>query len=86
MTATCSRLTVIQIFISFIIGEASSKYGINTTMIEGITQDNLLMGLILDTMTIYTRKVKPESLDLEIDDNISIPYFIRTDQKEGFIK
>jgi hypothetical protein len=86
MTSTCSRVTVIQIFLNFVEGETSSKYGINTTMVNGITKDNVLTGLILDTTTICTRNIRPESLGLEIDDNIYVLYVIRTDQKEGFIR
>jgi hypothetical protein len=78
MTATCSRVTVIQRFLIFIVGETLSKYGIITTMIKGITNDNVLMGLIPDMKTIYTRKIMLEILGLEIDDNISVPYVVRT--------
>jgi hypothetical protein len=86
MTSICSRVTIIQIFLSFIVGETSLKYGINTTVVKGITRDDLLTGLIPYKTTIFTRKIRPKILDLEIDDNISIPYVIRTNQKEGFVR
>jgi hypothetical protein len=44
------------------------------------------MGLILDTMMICTINIKLECLGLEIDDNISVPYVIRADQKDGFLR
>jgi hypothetical protein len=74
MTATCSRVTIIQIFISFIIGKALSKNRVNTTTVKSITKDDVLMGLISYSTMICTRKVGPKILSLEIDDNISIPY------------
>jgi hypothetical protein len=79
-------MTVIQRFRSFIIGETSSKYGMNTTPLKGITKDNVLTGLILNTTTIYTRNIMPESLGLEIYDNVSIPYVVKTDEKERFVR
>ena len=54
-------------------------------MVKGITEDNVLMGLIPCTMMIYTRNIRLESLGLEIDDNIFVPYLIIIDQKEGFV-
>jgi hypothetical protein len=55
-------------------------------VVKGITKDDVLMGLIPYTTMIYTRKIRLESLSLEIDDDISIPYIIRTDQKKGFVR
>jgi hypothetical protein len=86
MKATCSRVTVIQSFLSFIVGETSSKNGINTMVIKGITKDDVLTGLIPYTTTICTRKIRLESLSLEIYDDIFVPYVIRTDQKKGFVR
>jgi hypothetical protein len=54
--------------------------------LKGITKDDVLMGLIPYKTMICTRKIRPESLSLEIYDDISVPYIIRTDQKEGFVK
>jgi hypothetical protein len=53
--------------------------------VKGITKDIVLMGLIPYTMTICTRNIRPKRLGLEIDDNISVPYVVKTDQKEGFV-
>jgi hypothetical protein len=86
MTATCSRMTVIESFLSFIIGKTLLKYGINNTAVKGITKDNVLTGLIPNATTIYTRNIEPESLGLEINDNVSIPDVVKTYQKERLIR
>jgi hypothetical protein len=77
---------VIQIFLIFIVGETSSKNGINTTTVKGITKNDVFMGLIPYTTMIFTREIRPASLSLDIDDNISVPYIIRTNQKNGFFR
>jgi hypothetical protein len=86
MTTTCSRVTVIQSFFIFIVSETLLKNGINTAMVEGITKNDVLSGMIPYMTMICTREIRSESLSLEIDNNIFIPYVIRTDQKKGFVR
>jgi hypothetical protein len=54
--------------------------------VKGIIKDNVFSDLILNTTTIYTRKIRPKSLGSEINDNLSIPYVIGTGQKERLIR
>jgi hypothetical protein len=85
MTATRSRVAVIQIFLGLIKGETMSEYRVNTTVIKSVTENDVLMGLIVDATTVCTREVWPEIFSLEINDNISVPSIIRTDHKKGFV-
>jgi hypothetical protein len=55
-------------------------------MVKGITKDNILVGLIPNTMKINTRYIRPKILALEIDDDVSIPYIVCTDKKERFTR
>ena len=86
MTSTFLKMIVIYFFLSFIICQTSSKHWINTTTVKGITKDNVLMGLIPNVTMIYTRKIRPKSLGLEINDNVSILDVVWTDYKERLIK
>jgi hypothetical protein len=86
MATTCSRVEFIQIFLNLIIGETASKNRVNTMAIKSVTINYVLTGLIPYTTMVCVRKVRLESLSLEIDNNISIPRIIRTDQKNGFIR
>jgi hypothetical protein len=86
MTATCSGVTVIQIFLSLIVGETLLENRVNTTGIKSVTENDVLMGSISYMKMVRTRKVKSKSWSLEIDDNIFVPNVIRTDQKKGFIR
>jgi hypothetical protein len=70
VTTTCSRITVIQSFLGFVKGEVASKNGINPLTIKSITEDNILMGLVVYAMVVSARKIKLESLGMEIYDDI----------------
>jgi hypothetical protein len=61
------------------------KNGVNPMTIKSIIKDNILMGLVAYSTTISTRQIGPESIGLEIYDDISIPNIIRTNQEKGFI-
>jgi hypothetical protein len=78
-------MAVIQSFLSLVIGETLSKNGVNPTTIKSVTEDNVLTGLVTYATTVSARQIRPESLSLEIDNDIPIPKVIRTDQKKGFI-
>jgi hypothetical protein len=54
--------------------------------LKGITKNDVLVGLIPYMTTIRTRYIGLESLSLEIDNNIPVPYVMRTDQKNGFVR
>jgi hypothetical protein len=86
MTATCFRVIFIQSFLSFIVDETSSKNRINTTVVKGIIEDDVLSGLdIICDDDLYWISRAMESLSLEIDNNIFVPYVIIIDQKNGFV-
>jgi hypothetical protein len=55
-------------------------------MVKGITKDKVSMGLMLNRMAIYTRNIGSESLGLELNDNVSIPYVIINYNKERLNK
>ena len=74
VTATCSRVAVIQNCFSLFMCKASSKDGIYTTVVQCIIQHKIVLFVVRDMMTIITGHVRMKSLGLEIDDQISIPW------------
>ena len=54
--------------------------------IKSIPEDNILTALVAYSTLVSTGQIGPESLGLEIYDDISIPKIIKTNQKKGFIK
>jgi hypothetical protein len=54
--------------------------------IKSITEDNILTDLVAYRTAVSARKIRLESLGLEIYDDIPIPKVIETDQEKGFIR
>jgi hypothetical protein len=53
--------------------------------IKSVTKDNVLMGLVMYVTRVIVGQIRPKSLSLEIDNDITIPKVIRIDQKKGFV-
>ena len=78
-------MAIIQIFLGFIKCEATSKNKVNPPTIKSIPKDNILTGLVAYSTSVSTRQSWPESLGLEIYDDITIPKIIIDDEEKGFI-
>ena len=61
-------------FLHLFIGESPSKYGIDMRTIKGVINYNIISSLVLDTSLIRVRDIGMESIGLEIDDSIHIPW------------
>jgi hypothetical protein len=79
-------MVVIQGFLGFVKCKEASKNRVNPTTIKSITEDNILMGLVAYSTAVSARQIGPESLGLEIYDDISVPKVIGTNQEKGFIE
>ena len=52
MTATCSRVAIIQHLFNFLMGEALLENRINPTSIQGIIQDEVVFHVVTDIAVI----------------------------------
>ena len=52
MTATCSRVAIIQILFSFLMGKASLENGIDTMSIQSVIQDEVVFFVVTDMVAI----------------------------------
>ena len=55
MTATCSRVEIIQHVFSLLMGEASPENGVNTMSIQGVIQDKIVLHVVTDAAMIIVR-------------------------------
>jgi hypothetical protein len=77
--------TIIQDSISFVDGQTSMEYGVNSMLIQNVSDEEVLRGLMVDVSTIVLRDMRPKILCLKVDENVSIPGAIRGDVEKVFI-
>ena len=73
MSTTCPNMAFIKGFLNLFMSEAPSKNCIDTMKIKGVTDYNITFSLILDMLSFGERGIEPESMGLDIYDNVSIP-------------
>jgi hypothetical protein len=82
MTTTCSRVAVIQRFLSFIKIQTTSEDRINASMVKSIAKDDIMTCLITNMTSFITGQCRLESLSLEIYNDISVPNIIGIDKEK----
>ena len=73
MIATFSRMEIIQNRIGFIMSNTLLQHHINTMVIQDITNNKILMGLMENTLMVIFRQFKKKMPRLKIYEDISIP-------------
>jgi hypothetical protein len=86
VTATGSKVTVIQNAFSLCMNQTSSKDSINTTAIQGVTDDKVTTRMMVNTSTLFTGSVRLEALGLEIKEDVSIPRIRGVDEEKSFVR
>ena len=79
-------MTIIQNFLGLLMGEMTSEDRINTMMMNCVVSYDIMVSLVPNTTLIKMSGSNLRSLGMEIDDDISIPWIIRFDQKQCFIR
>jgi hypothetical protein len=86
MTATGSKVTVIEDVFSLFMSQTLLQDSVNTTMIQSVTDDKVAMRMMANTTTFFTRDIKLKTLGLEIKKDISIPWVGGVDEEQSLIK
>ena len=86
MTATCSRVEIIQSRFSLFMCKASSKDGIYTMAVQCNIHNEIVLCVVTYMTMIVMGYVRLKSLGLEIDDQISIPWVSCAYQEQEFIR
>jgi hypothetical protein len=81
VTTTSAKVTIIQNVFSLLMNQTSSKDSINTTVIQGVTDDKITMRMVVNTSTLFTGSVRLKVLGLEVKEDVSMPR-IRGDYEE----
>ena len=85
MTATSSKVIVIQNAFSLFMNQTSSKDSINTMVIQGVTDDKVTTRMVANTSTLFTGSVRLKMLGLEVKEDVSVPRIRGVDEEKSFI-
>ena len=66
MENTGSTKTVIQDLFSFIVSEETTQYGIDTTVEEDITNEEIMSSLVPDATMVIAAQMGPEFLSVQV--------------------
>jgi hypothetical protein len=86
VTATGSKVIVIQNAFSLCMNQTSSKDNINTTVIQSVADDKITMRMVVNTSTLFTGSVRLKALGLEIKEDVSIPRIRGADEEKSFFR
>jgi hypothetical protein len=86
VTATGSKVTVIQNAFSLCMNQTSSKDSINTTTIQGVADDKITTRMVENTSMLFTGSVRLKALGLEVKEDVSIPRIRGADEEKSFIR
>jgi len=75
----------IEDFLSILMCEEHLENYIDTTTTKGVTNDDVILGLVLNTSLFRVRGIKPKILGLEIYKNVSISWVEWKDKKQRLI-
>jgi hypothetical protein len=62
VTTTSTTMTIVQDFFGFVNSKTYPKYGVESTAIESIFDEEKSMGLIVNASTIISREMRPKIL------------------------
>ena len=86
MIATGSKVIVIQNAFSLYMNQTSSKDSVNTTVIQGVTDDKIMTRMVANTSTLFTLSVRLKALGLEVKEDVSVPRIRGADEEKSFVR
>jgi hypothetical protein len=86
VTATGSKVTVVQDTFNLRMNQTSSKDSINTTVIQGVVDDEITTRMVANTLTLFTGSVRLKALGLEVKEDVSVPRIRCADEENSFVR
>jgi hypothetical protein len=85
VTTARAIVVIVQDYVSFVYGKASTKNGVDPTSIENVSNEEVSRGLMAIALKIISRETRPELLCTKVDEEVIIPGVIRGDEEEVFV-
>jgi hypothetical protein len=86
VTATGSKVTVVQNVFNLCMNQTSLKDSVNTTVIQGFTDDEITTRMVANMSTLFMRSVRLKTLGLEVKEDVSIPRIRGADEEKSFVR
>jgi hypothetical protein len=78
-------MAIIQDFVFFVNGQTLAEYGVDSTPIQNVTNEEVPRGLMENTSTIILREMRPKILCLKVDEEVIVLGVIQGDEEEVFV-
>ena len=86
VTAIGAKVTIVQNVFSLLMNQTSSKDGVNTTVMQGVADDEITMRVVMNASTLFVRDVGLKMLGLEVKEDVSVPRIRGTDEEKSLIR
>jgi hypothetical protein len=86
VTATGTKVTIVQNVFSLLVNQTSPKDGVNTTAIQGVANDEITTRVVTNASTLFVRNVGLKTLGLKVEKNVSIPRIGGADVENRLIR
>jgi hypothetical protein len=85
VTTTSAKVTIVQNTFNLFVNQTSSKNGVNTTVVQGVAEDEVTTRVVTYTSTLFSRDVWLKTLGLKVKEDVSIPGVRGADEEERLI-
>ena len=85
VTATGAKVTIVQNAFNLFVNQTSPKDGVNTTVIQSVTEDDITVRVMTNASMLFARDVGLKMLCLKVEENVSVPRVRGVDEEEIFI-
>ena len=86
VTATSTKVTIVQNVFSLFVNQTSPKNGVDTTVVQSVAEDEVTARVMIDASTLFSRYVGLKTLGLKVKENVSITRVRGANEEERLIR
>jgi hypothetical protein len=86
VTTASAIVEIVQDSVKFVDDKTSSKNGVDPTLLENVSDEEVSGGMMSNASKIISRDMRPKILCTKVDKEVVIPGVIEGDEEEVFIK
>ena len=86
MVSLSINVTIIEDVLNFFMGEVVMQYGVKSSLIKNISNEEIMRGLFVNVLMTITREMRKEPLHVKIGKDVSIQRIFCGDGEEVLIE